>query len=70
MISGETDFILFCMADTLRTFQTFVIETLTTAENVASVRTALTIRQSKDEPRVPMPAAASAAASSDLRATA
>ena len=70
MISGETDFILFCMADTLRTFQTFVIETLTTADNVASVRTALTIRQSKDEPRVPMPAAASAAASNDFRATA
>lgn len=54
MVSGETDFVLLCIAESLRTFQTFVIETLTAAENVESVRTSLTIRQSKSEPRVPM----------------
>lgn len=54
MVSGEVDFVLFCITDTLRTFQNFVIETLTATENVGSVRTSLTIRQSKAEPRVPM----------------
>ncbi|MCF3936009.1 Lrp/AsnC family transcriptional regulator [Acuticoccus sp. M5D2P5] len=54
MVSGEVDFILFCITDTLRSFQNFIIETLTSAENVESVRTSLTIRQSKAEPRVPM----------------
>ncbi|WP_108662588.1 Lrp/AsnC family transcriptional regulator [Acuticoccus kandeliae] len=54
MVSGEVDFILFCITDTLRSFQNFIIETLTSAENVESVRTSLTIRQSKSEPRVPM----------------
>ncbi len=54
MVSGEVDFVLFCITDTLRSFQNFVIETLTATENVGSVRTSLTIRQSKAEPRVPM----------------
>ena len=55
MVSGEVDFVLFCITETLRSFQNFIIETLTSAENVESVRTSLTIRQSKSEPRVPMP---------------
>lgn len=54
MVSGEVDFVLFCITDTLRSFQNFVIETLTAADNVESVRTSLTIRQSKSEPRVPI----------------
>ncbi|MEM8551056.1 MAG: Lrp/AsnC family transcriptional regulator [Pseudomonadota bacterium] len=54
MVSGEVDFVLLCMADTLRSFQNFIIDTLTAAENVESVRTSLTIRQTKAEPRVPM----------------
>ncbi|WP_420391568.1 Lrp/AsnC family transcriptional regulator [Acuticoccus sp.] len=54
MVSGEVDFILFCISDTLRSFQNFIIETLTATENVESVRTSLTIRQSKSEPRIPM----------------
>ncbi|MEM9221394.1 MAG: Lrp/AsnC family transcriptional regulator [Pseudomonadota bacterium] len=54
MVSGEVDFVLHCIADTLRSFQTFIIETLTAAPNVGSVRTTLTIRQSKQEPRVPI----------------
>lgn len=48
-MSGETDFMLHCVAPDLSTFQDFVIETLTAAPNVDTVRTALTIRQVKDE---------------------
>lgn len=49
MVSGESDFLLHCVATDLSTFQTFVIEELTSAPNVETVRTALTIRQVKDE---------------------
>jgi len=49
MVSGESDFFLHCVAPDLATFQTFVIEVLTSAPNVDTVRTALTIRQVKDE---------------------
>lgn len=49
MVSGETDFLLHCVATDLTTFQTFVIEELTATPNVDTVRTALTIRQVKDE---------------------
>ena len=48
MVSGESDFLLQCVATDLTTFQTFVIEELTSAPNVDTVRTALTIRQVKD----------------------
>lgn len=49
MVSGESDFMLHCVASDLTTFQTFVIEQLTSSPNVDTVRTALTIRQVKDE---------------------
>jgi len=49
MVSGESDFLLHCVASDLVTFQTFVIDELTSAPNVDTVRTALTIRQIKDE---------------------
>ncbi|MFI0845397.1 Lrp/AsnC family transcriptional regulator [Mesorhizobium sp. IMUNJ 23232] len=49
MVSGESDFMLHCVASDLATFQTFVIEELTSSPNVDTVRTALTIRQVKDE---------------------
>ena len=49
MVSGDSDFLLHCVADDLSTFQTFVIEDLTSTPNVDTVRTALTIRQVKDE---------------------
>ena len=49
MVSGESDFLLHCVASDLATFQSFVIEVLTSAENVDTVRTALTIRQVKSE---------------------
>ena len=53
MLNGEVDFILKCVAPDLSTFQNFLTEDLTSAENVASVKTSLVIRCAKDEPRVP-----------------
>lgn len=49
MVSGDSDFLLHCVATDLGTFQNFVIEELTSSPNVDTVRTALTIRQVKDE---------------------
>lgn len=49
MVSGESDFLLHCVASDIGTFQTFVIEELTSSPNVHTVRTALTIRKVKDE---------------------
>jgi DNA-binding Lrp family transcriptional regulator len=54
MMSGETDFILKCAARDLSDWQSFVTEKLTAAKNVASVKTALTIRPSKKDPGVPI----------------
>jgi DNA-binding Lrp family transcriptional regulator len=54
LVSGESDFMLYCVARDLGTFQRFVIEKLTSAPNVDTVRTALTIRQFKDEGTVPI----------------
>ncbi len=53
MLSGEIDFILKCIAPDLATFQNFVIQELTAAPNVDSVKTSLTIRESKYQPGVP-----------------
>ncbi len=53
MLNGEVDFILKCVAPDLSTFQRFLTEELTAAANVASVKTALVIRGTKDEPGVP-----------------
>ncbi|NCU21799.1 Lrp/AsnC family transcriptional regulator, partial [Candidatus Falkowbacteria bacterium] len=53
MLNGEIDFILKCVAPDLSTFQTFLTEGLTSAENVASVKTSLVIRCAKDDPGVP-----------------
>jgi DNA-binding Lrp family transcriptional regulator len=49
MVSGDSDFLLHCVAADLGVFQGFVIEELTAAPNVDTVRTALTIRQVKDD---------------------
>jgi DNA-binding Lrp family transcriptional regulator len=54
MMSGETDYILRCVAPDLGTFQDFVIKELTAAPNVASVKTSLAIRRAKSEPGVPI----------------
>ena len=53
MLNGEIDFILKCVAPDLPSFQSFLTEHLTSAPNVASVRTSLVIRCAKDEPAVP-----------------
>jgi len=53
MLSGEIDFILKCVAPDLKAFQAFVAE-LTAAPHVRNVKTALTLRVSKDAPIVPM----------------
>ncbi|SMH35475.1 Lrp/AsnC family transcriptional regulator [Maritimibacter sp. HL-12] len=53
MLNGEVDFLLKCVAPDLSTFQNFLTEQLTAAENVASVKTSLVIRDAKDEPGVP-----------------
>jgi DNA-binding Lrp family transcriptional regulator len=53
MLNGEVDFILKCVAPDLSTFQRFLTEELTAAENVASVKTSLVIRGAKDDPGVP-----------------
>ena len=49
MVSGESDFLLHCVAPDFKTFQSFVLEELTATENVDTVRSALTIRKVKDE---------------------
>lgn len=54
MMSGETDYILRCIAPDLGAFQDFVIKELTAAPNVASVKTSLAIRRAKAEPGVPI----------------
>ena len=53
MLNGEIDFILKCIAPDLSTFQRFLTEELTAAENVASVKTSLVIRGAKEAPGVP-----------------
>jgi DNA-binding Lrp family transcriptional regulator len=54
MLSGESDYMLKCVAADLTTFQDFVLNELTAAPNVASVKTYLTIRRAKREPGVPI----------------
>jgi Transcriptional regulators len=54
MLNGEIDFILKIVAHDLQSFQAFLTTHLTTAPNVAGVKTSLTIRTSKDLPGVPV----------------
>ena len=54
MLNGEIDFILNIVAHDLQGFQLFLTSQLTTAPNVASVKTSLTIRTSKDLPGIPV----------------
>ncbi len=56
MLSGESDYILKCVAPDLSSFQDFVLKELTAAPNVASVKTNLAIRRAKLAPGVPMSA--------------
>lgn len=54
MLNGEIDFILKIVSKDLQSFQEFLTSKLTPAPNVASVKTSLTIRTSKNEPGVPL----------------
>lgn len=54
MLSGDFDFILKCVAPDMDSWQKFLIDELTAAPSVESVRTALTLRRSKFEPGVPI----------------
>ena len=56
MLNGEIDFILKVVAHDLQEFQRFLTSELTPAPNVASVKTSLTIRASKNLPGVPVDA--------------
>ncbi len=54
MLSGEIDFILKCVTRDLTEFQDFIINELTAAPNVDSVKTSLAIRRSKFESGIPI----------------
>ena len=54
MLNGEIDFILKIVAHDLQSFQTFLTSMLTSAPNVASVKTSLVIRTTKNETGVPV----------------
>jgi len=54
MLSGESDYMLKCVAPGLTEFQEFVLMVLTAAPNVASVKTFLTIRRAKREAGIPI----------------
>jgi len=54
MLNGEIDFILKIVSKDLQSFQEFLTSKLTPAPNVASVKTSLTIRTSKQLPGVPL----------------
>lgn len=57
MLSGDVDFLMLCVAPDLRTFQGFVLD-ITAVPNVRNVKTALTLKQSKNAPIVPLEALA------------
>ncbi|HEU4961116.1 MAG TPA: Lrp/AsnC family transcriptional regulator [Sphingomonas sp.] len=54
MLNGEIDFILKIVATDLKAFQEILTTHLTPAPNVASVKTSLTIRTSKQQPGIPV----------------
>lgn len=54
MLAGETDFLLKIVAQDWEIYQRFVTEKLTAAPNVSHVKSALTIRASKQDPGVPV----------------
>lgn len=54
MLNGEIDFMLKVVAKDLQEFQSFLTSKLTSAPNVASVKTSLTIRSAKNLPGVPI----------------
>ncbi|MEM7774460.1 MAG: Lrp/AsnC family transcriptional regulator [Pseudomonadota bacterium] len=56
MLSGESDYILKCVARDLTAFQDFLLNTVSATPNVASVKTNVAIRRVKYEPGVALTA--------------
>jgi DNA-binding Lrp family transcriptional regulator len=56
MLTGETDFLLKIVAPDWDSYQRFLSAKLTSAPNVSHVKSALTLRVSKDEPGIPISA--------------
>jgi len=54
LLSGEVDFLLKCTTKDLADFQAFVINELTSLPMVGHVTTALTMRETKNEPAIPI----------------
>jgi DNA-binding Lrp family transcriptional regulator len=54
MLAGETDFLLRIVAHDWDAYQQFLTSELTAAANIASVKSSLAIRSSKEEPGVPV----------------
>ncbi len=54
MLAGDTDFLLKIVARDWDDYQRFLTEKLTTAPNVASVKSSLAVRSAKEEPGVPI----------------
>lgn len=54
MCAGEADFILKVVAKDWDEYQKFVSSSLTRAPNVKHVKTSMVLRQSKDEPGIPI----------------
>jgi DNA-binding Lrp family transcriptional regulator len=53
-ISGDADFILKCAAKDFGSFQDFIIQVLTKADNIGTVKTSLTLRRVKDAGIAPL----------------
>ncbi|HEY9092720.1 Lrp/AsnC family transcriptional regulator [Parasphingorhabdus sp.] len=54
MLNGEIDFMLKIVSKDLQEFQSFLTRKLTSAPNVGSIKTSLTIRSAKKLPGVPI----------------
>jgi len=54
MLAGEVDFLLKVVAADWDAYNTFLTSKLTPADNVSHVKSALSIRVSKDEPGIPI----------------
>jgi DNA-binding Lrp family transcriptional regulator len=54
MLTGETDYMLKIVAKNWDMYQMFLTQTLTSAPSVASVKSSLRIRVTKDQPGVPI----------------
>jgi DNA-binding Lrp family transcriptional regulator len=54
MLTGEADFLLKIVAPDWDSYQRFLSAKLTSAPNVSHVKSALTLRVSKDEPGIPI----------------